>query len=245
VILYTGTHETSWLPRVDVPLFVSCRRLRRSCPRRAAAGRWAMDSGGFTELRQYGEWRVTPEQYASEVAYWSSRLGAPDWVAPQDWMVEPDCLRRTGLTIADHQSRTVRSFLTLRDLGVPVIPVLQGWSFDDYRRCADLYVNAGVVLSDHVVGVGTLCRRGASDEVVSIVSGLRADLPRLHGFGVKGPALYRVGVLLDSADSLAWSYDGRRQPTQGHRSCANHLHAALEWRARTLAGLRPATVPML
>ena len=47
---YLGTHQTGWLAKLDVPLFVSRRRLAtlRKLPR--AVGSWALDSGGFTEL---------------------------------------------------------------------------------------------------------------------------------------------------------------------------------------------------
>ena len=55
-------------------------------------------------------------------------------------MCEPFITTRTGLSVAEHQRRTVTSLLALRDLdpGLPVIPVLQGWTITDYLRCADL-----------------------------------------------------------------------------------------------------------
>ena len=34
-----------------------------------------------------------------------------------------------------------------RALGAPVIPVLQGWTLDDYLACVDLYASAGVDLA--------------------------------------------------------------------------------------------------
>lgn len=49
-LFYLGTHQPQWLGRYDVPMFISRRRLssRKSLPQ--ARGRWALDSGGFTEL---------------------------------------------------------------------------------------------------------------------------------------------------------------------------------------------------
>ena len=46
-----------------MPLFVSHRRLagRRTLPRAIAP--WALDSGAFSELSLYGEWRTTAGQY--------------------------------------------------------------------------------------------------------------------------------------------------------------------------------------
>lgn len=59
----------------------------------------------------------------------------------------------------------------------------------------------------------------------------------LHGFGVKTLGLARYGHLLTSADSLAWSYDARREqhPLPGctrHKNCANCLRYARQWRNR-------------
>ncbi len=57
----TGTHKAAWLadPRADFPLFVSHRTLATVKALRQATHSWALDSGGFTELSTYGEWRTT------------------------------------------------------------------------------------------------------------------------------------------------------------------------------------------
>src|SRR6266536_1053296 len=104
---YLGTHETSWLAKTDVPLFVSRRRLtmRKKLP--VALGTWALDSGGSTEFSLYGEWRTPHEQYAEEVRRFKDEIGGLQWVAPQDWMCEPFMLEKTGLTIKEHQTRTI------------------------------------------------------------------------------------------------------------------------------------------
>jgi hypothetical protein len=54
VRFYLGTHLPSWLGSVPVPLFVSHRRLARSARLPVARTRWALDSGGFSELAGYG-----------------------------------------------------------------------------------------------------------------------------------------------------------------------------------------------
>ena len=232
----------SWMakPEVDVPLFISRRRLagRRSAPR--ALTRWALDSGGFSELSMYGEWRTTHAQYVGEVRRWVDECGKLDWVAPMDWMCEPWILEKTGLSVEEHQRRTTASVLRLREAlsGVArVIPVLQGWRVDDYQRHADAYEAAGLDLSaEHTVGVGSVCRRQALGEAEVITSTLHARGIALHGFGMKRGALQRYGRLLRSADSMAWSYAGRRRPSPwcSKRTCANCLHYALEWREAAL-----------
>jgi hypothetical protein len=83
------------------------------------------------------------------------RLGRPDFVSPpQDWMCEPVMIARTGLSVREHQDRTVANFLRLRELapGVPFTPVLQGWRLPDYENGLALYGQAGVDLPAAPVG---------------------------------------------------------------------------------------------
>ena len=73
MIFYLGTHETSWLRRAGVPLFLSRRRLARlRGPLPAASCRWALDSGGFTELNLHGRWQTSPRQYAAEASRYAA-----------------------------------------------------------------------------------------------------------------------------------------------------------------------------
>jgi hypothetical protein len=133
---YLGTHVEGWLGHSDVPLFVSRRRLcrRRTLPR--ATSRWALDSGGFSELSMFGHWTVTAQQYADEVRRYGEEIGQMDWAACMDWMCEPWIVKSTGLSVEEHQSRTVASYLELRSLAPeqPFIPVLQGWEHRDFMK---------------------------------------------------------------------------------------------------------------
>ena len=132
---YLGTHQPHWLWRADFPLFVSHRQLaRRPRALRPASCRWALDSGGFTELSLHGRWVTPAEDYAAAVATYAERIGGLDFAAPQDWMCEPFMTARTGLPVAEHLHRTVQNYLTLRRLApdLPVIPVVQGWRLADY-----------------------------------------------------------------------------------------------------------------
>ena len=139
-------------------------------------------------------------------------------------------VERTGLSVAEHQHRTVQNYLTLRGLApaVPFMPVIQGWRLPDYLACADLYASAGVDLAALPrVGLGSVCRRQSTEEIAVIVAALAARGLRLHGFGVKTGGLHLYGHLLASADSMAWSYAARREPPlrgcTGHKNCANCL----------------------
>jgi hypothetical protein len=247
VRFWLGTHEVGWLQMTDVPLFISRTRLekRRSLPR--ARGPWALDSGGFTQLKEPPyKWTMPADEYGGLVTRYASEIGGMEWAAPQDWMCEPQMLEKTGLSVREHQERTVQNYLDLRGRG-PFIPVLQGWTLADYETCADLYEQAGVDLAvEPLVGLGTVCKRQDTAEIANVVNALRSRGLSLHGFGMKSRGVARVGHLLASADSLAWSSRGRnewhhekRRLCAGeHRGgCANCLPWALQWRDRVVDGL--------
>lgn len=108
---FLGFHHPHQLAHAGVPLFVSHRRLvtMKTLPRAIAP--WALDSGGFTELAMHGRWTVTAQDYARAVARYRDEIGSLDWAAPQDWMCEPVMLAKTGLTVDEHQRRTIASVL--------------------------------------------------------------------------------------------------------------------------------------
>lgn len=242
MIFYLGTHKTGWLERTDVPLFVSRRQLaiRSRLPR--ARGRWALDSGGFSELSMFGRWETSPEVYASEASRFAAEVGGMDWAAIQDWMCEPSVRARTGLSVREHQERSIGSLHRLRELAPHVrwAPVLQGWEPRDYTRHVELYRAAGVELERApVVGVGSVCRRQDVDPIIGLVRELAQEMP-IHVFGFKTDGLPRVQDVVASSDSMAWSAGARRRdPIQGHThaTCANCIEWALRWRAQLLAGV--------
>ncbi len=258
---YLGSHMPNWLESPALPsnvnLFISHRRLagRKSLPK-ARVG-WALDSGGFSELSMYGEWRTSPTEYVAAVQRYDDQIGQLGWAAQQDWMCEPFMLAKTGLSIEEHQRRTVANFLELRDLWqvldpadelrsasefCPFMPVLQGWQLADYFRCASMFADAGVNLSDHpVVGVGSVCRRQATDEIGEIFEALSSLDIAMHGFGVKKAGLRAYGRFLSSADSMAWSFEARHGQRMdgcfGHLNCANCMPYALRWREQVIHSL--------
>ena len=46
-----------------------------------------------------------------------TQIGRMDFAAVQDWMCEPEIVVKTGLSIAEHQRRTVANLCALRELG--------------------------------------------------------------------------------------------------------------------------------
>jgi hypothetical protein len=245
VKFWLGVHRAHWLRETAVPLFVSRRVLANRKTMPVALGQWALDSGGFSELSLFGEWTVSASTYVDEVWRFTRDIGGLAWAAAQDWMCEPFILRRTGLSVAVHQERTVANYLELqmRAPELPWVPVVQGWQDEDYFRHVDCYGRAGVDLTAlPLVGIGTVCRRQSTTGVFRIVSQLASAGLRLHGFGVKTLGLPHLQAVLHSADSMAWSFRARKRgfPLPGcpHRNCANCLRFALLWREQLLGRVR-------
>lgn len=246
---YLGTHRPWWLWQDTPPLCVPRQQLekRKLSNLDPATGPWFMDSGGFTELNKHGRWTVTPEEYAELATVVHARVGNLDWIAPQDWMCEPQVIAKTGLSVREHQERTVANGLRLRELA-PELPwryVLQGYTVDEYLHCYDLYRQAGVDLAaEELVGVGSVCRRQNTDEIHDVFRELHGLGLRMHGFGVKSQGFRKYARYLTSADSLAWSYRARREQApmpgcegRGHINCANCLRFAKHWYGERVAEL--------
>lgn len=249
---WLGTHQPDWLRRVAVGLFISRVRLERLRGRYpTAVCDWALDSGAFTEVSRHGRWTVSEQQYGDFVRRCAEEIGRLRWAAPMDWMCEPPILQKTGKTVLEHQSLTIRSFLILRDMDLPVevVPVLQGWTVGNYLDHVEQYQKAGVDLSrSSVVGVGSICRRQSSTRIAQLLMLLQSEGLRLHGFGVKLQGLALSSPYLTSADSLAWSFDARRSdPLPGHecahKNCANCLEWALLWREKALLAASRGRLP--
>ena len=243
---YLGTHILNHMEKTDVPLFISINRLKRRKKKEfKQLGRIAIDSGGFTELGMHGKWTSTADEYVEELQRLMDLGLKIDWASPQDWMCEDVMLKKTGLSVLQHQWRTVENFMKLRELtneieGLHIIPVLQGQTLKDYFRHFEMYEVQGVNLrGEMLVGVGSVCRRESTEEIGTIMKGLGTKGLRLHGFGVKTGGIKKYGEWLVSADSMAWSrnarFDKKRCTSCINRpnppkACNNCLDYALDWR---------------
>lgn len=212
MIFFVGLHQPSDTGHFE-RCFISVNRLR--CRTNIKARQWIMDGAGFTELLLHGKYRHTPAEYATEIKRWA-KTGELLAAVAQDYMCEPIMLERTGLTVTDHQRLTIERYdaLIAEATGVYILPVLQGYTVDQYLAHIDQY---GDRLAPNMwVGVGSICKRNgnpkAIEEILTAVHNKRPDL-RLHGFGLKKTALASVIIreLLYTADSMSWSYSARKQ----------------------------------
>jgi len=191
--------------------FVSVNRLRGRT-KLLGAKKWIMDSGAFTELSTYGQYRHTVEEYAEQVNRWTHDP-ALVCVVSQDYMCEPFIIAKTGLSVHVHQVRTIERYEELlQRTKLSVMPVLQGYEVKDYLRHVKMY--GGLLPQNAYVGVGSICKRninvGTIAEILTAIKDLRPDI-RLHGFGLKITSLASRSVqdALESADSMSWSFAAR------------------------------------
>jgi hypothetical protein len=81
---------------------------------------------------------------------------------------------------------------------LPYIPVLQGWTLQDYLRCIELYQAAGVNLTEApIVGVGSVCRRQSTAEIGQIM------------------------LMLQQAESAPTASESRRPASRATAGCSN------------------------
>ncbi|MFI6512905.1 hypothetical protein ACIBCT_35350 [Streptosporangium sp. NPDC050855] len=240
-----GAPELSWAEdHGDIgPLFISFNRICRLKFRPIdVTTDFAIDSGGFTQLSNGGWPDGCEEPYIAAIRRLKRFIWRGGhhllWIAPQDWMCEEEQLANTGLTVLEHQRRTVRNFARLTQLApdLPWAMAVQGDTPRAYLRILDMYADAGVdPLAQKIVGVGSICRIQHTDKAVEIIETLHdAGLRKLHGFGLKTEGLAKVGHLLTSADSMAWSEHARKQKIHldgcSHKRCVSCPKFAKQWR---------------
>lgn len=236
---FVGLHEPAHARHFERCCISVNRLRRRKSP--FPVGEWMIDSGAFTEISTHGRYRHGVEEYARDLKPWLE-LGDLQAVVAQDFMCEPWIIEKTGLSIKEHQTRTVHRYDQLKEAlpDAPIMAVLQGYAPEDYRRHLEMY-GARLELGDWC-GVGSVCKRNGSPEdvlaVLVAINHARPDL-RLHGFGVKLTSLQnsQIKALLHSADSMAWSLHARMNGRNGNdwREAAAYCRKVEETRPSALA----------
>lgn len=234
---FVGLHQPSDAKHLP-SAFVSVNRLRKR-KGAFAVGDWIMDSGAFTTILTHGDYPDPPAVYAEQIKRWA-RNGNLLAAVAQDYMCEAHMLKITGKTIPEHQRLTIERYDALIACdtgGVYIMPVLQGYSPQDYVAHIRMY---GDRLKPGMwVGVGSVCKRNgdpaAIEAVLMAIKRERPDL-RLHGFGVKTTALASglVRALLFTADSMAWSLAARREGRNAN-----------DWREAAAFAARIETLPIV
>ena len=161
----------------------------------------AIDSGGFTALKRWGEYPFTPRQYAGWVRAFSEDL-------PLAFVTVMDYVCERGRVNQDRIKRTISN--TMRcfeaDPDLPWLPVIQGGTLEEYLTCAEMLEKEELLRP--LMGVGSLVGRPPS-EISGILLALGIALPgiRFHAFGLSLHAITpKTKALLASWDSASWMY---------------------------------------
>jgi len=191
--------------------------IRRNPP---AHTRFFLDSGGFNCLNRFGNYPWSRSDYLDLIWHYE-----PDYVATMDYPCEPEINRKivdnSGSCALESNKkrikRTVENANWLLDQDLPssttIVPVIQGFTFDDYCSCIELYKEQGVFDFVDYFAVGSMCRRVHVREIEKLVLAITdyvwSTHPEcyFHFFGLKLSALKRKAVFdrIFSIDSSAWS----------------------------------------
>ncbi|MGH8159265.1 MAG: DUF7221 family queuine tRNA-ribosyltransferase-like protein [Rhodanobacter sp.] len=222
----------------------------------------ALDSAGFTAVANWqakgtqagmaGVYPWTAQQYVDLAESLNPRFWSqPDLCCEPAVAADPAERRRridvTASLLGDALDAVVARWSAGPSTLRPCVPVLQGYTVDEYRRSLDLMQEQWARYSlffdpPILVGVGSVCRRDLHHPehgLYAIVEGLAPHLPpqmRLHMFGVKGAATRRLFEMPEvaSADSMAWDVAARRKAHKERRSnsIARRLEELQAWESR-------------
>lgn len=193
----------------DIPVMRNVMQFRRSdgtlSTRDVYAGRYVLDSGGYTAMDEFGgdfPWTVAEYHEWAREMYAKQPFG---WVAVMDLACEPAF--DDDLSVEERINRTVDNTISLldHDPEYPVLPVLQGRTVEQWVDCYDRLRDHGI--DPEYAGVGTMCRQTSGKDIRDIIRALRVrtDIDAFHGFGVKATA-FKENAFFESADSQAWSW---------------------------------------
>lgn len=185
------------------------------------AGLKWLDCGGYMLLNKYDDYPFSTGSYMNFVA----RL-KPHWYATMDYPCEPDPVANVEKirgTVAN--AKAILDDEAMLPGPIPV-PVIQGYTLDEYMYCLDMHYHAGTIRP--YMAVGSLVRKISDGELADLITKIHKratelGVKRLHFFGLKlAPALVPLSDLIFSRDSaviydsydkeLKAKRDGRRWP---------------------------------
>lgn len=180
------------------------KQWRRGSKFKKAFGLTWLDSGGFTALNHYDDYPFSVVNYANLVA----RL-KPDFYATMDYPCEPEISRSLGLMCNQERIQaTVQNTIVLAEwesqLPGQMVPVIQGYSLDEYLDCLRMHDEAGTLRP--YMAIGSMCRRITNDELGRLIPAIyyeaqRLGVFKLHFFGLK------LSEAVQIYDDMIWSKD--------------------------------------
>jgi hypothetical protein len=185
--------------------------------------RW-LDSGGYLLLNLFGYYPFSVINFANLIAFLM-----PHFYATMDYPCEPDISRCLGLmSNIERIQATIENALKMMEweshLPGQLVPVIQGYTLEEYQHCIRLYKQAGAIRE--YMAVGSMCRRINTEELNRLIPGIyhaaqQVGVKRLHFFGLKlSPDLIPLEKYIWSRDSAVAmdDYDNQlRQQRSGRR----------------------------
>jgi len=187
------------------------QKLRFSYKRPATCEEFFLDSGGFNLLSRYKTYPFSVKTYCR-----LAKKMKPDYVAIMDYPCESIIGRKWGLSVEERIKLTVENATECMkyDVGALWIPVIQGYTLDEYKYCVDLYDEKDLLRE--YMAVGSMCRRTRTSLIGEYLYEIYHYLekhknikkPKIHAFGLKINTLNNFIVFkhIYSTDSCAFCF---------------------------------------
>jgi hypothetical protein len=173
-----------------------------------------LDSGGYSFFTKWGKYPFSVEEYVSFVNTIVNEFPVTE-VAIMDYPCEPDVNRQNLKTNKERIDMTIQNALECIDYDptLPWVPVVQGYTLQEYLYCIQEYKNAGLYDDDfHLWAIGSLCARKKIGGIRHIITNLSKVIKwPIHTFGMTITALRDAQIFfaIHSSDSGAWSFNAR------------------------------------
>ena len=169
-----------------------------------------LDSGGFSFFSRWGDYPFTLEQYL-DLVYYIKDIHPLFRVVTLDYPCEPEIDRSQLMTNEERINKTVSNTVRCFDSDntLPWLPVIQGYTIQEYLSCIDKYKDAGV-MSDYWA-IGSICsRKGSPYQIRNILATIKKhhESKKIHSFGLSLKYLADPQVFhsIYSSDSSAWNW---------------------------------------
>lgn len=168
-----------------------------------------VDSGGFQAT---AAWDMDYPYEPKKLYDWAESLGA-DYVAAPDFACEPELHKSS---VEQRMARTVEAHAYAYNqyksgsYTFELVPVLQGYTAEQYRECIDWFESEGLIRD--YMAIGTVCKRESVDAIHDVLTAIETKLPNTdyHMFGMTLNAWKdrRLHGRFRSADTAAWNWGG-------------------------------------
>jgi len=173
-----------------------------------------LDSGGYSFFIKWGKYPFSVEEYVSFANQIQDEYPLTE-VAIMDYACEPDINRTNLKTNKERIDSTIQNALSCIDYepNLPWVPIVQGYTLQEYRYCLDQYKEVGLYDDDfHLWAIGSLCARKKVGGIRKIVVDLSREINYpIHTFGMTITALKDPQIFFNihSSDSGAWSFNAK------------------------------------